>query len=550
MKSSLSKNRLLAAALAVTSVAGSVLGVAGIPATAAPAPGTVVFSEDFENNPAAEPVRLTDYTGASGQKYGADPEWLSNCNGWVNSFSQPDAPAGPLADCQGKNIGQWAFNRVQQMSWALGSHSGSDPASNHAVSAQTEADPGAGHVEFRTLSNIPFAGTGRYVTFSVDVAAANCENPGTKPPLLQFARLDDSGNATNLGDAIDACSSPKTVDVPAKGVANATQVHVGTYTAGGAVLVNGGSIGIRMVNNEGTFNGNDHAFDNIRMLDVTPSTSKAFSPSTITPGQTSKLTVTIENTDELASKDNFSFTDKLPAGVTVASDPGASTTCGDGTVNATAGGSSFGLSGGDLAQGTASCTVTVNVTAAGVGKYTNEPGDFEQVGLNKPAPADLEVIPSVDLTVTKVAQPGVVQAGGQVEYKILVNNNGPQDSTGFTVHDPLPAELTEPSTSTPGCSINGGDLTCNGVALRVGSTFTVTVRGKAPAPMNPLLMTNCVTVEGKESDPDPSSNRTCQTVQVLPVPVIDPAVGGAAAAAIGLGGFYFLRRRNAHGQML
>ncbi|MEY9997968.1 putative repeat protein (TIGR01451 family) [Streptomyces sp. V4I8] len=555
MKSRLSKNRLLAAALAVTSVAGSALGVAGIPATAAPAPGKVIFSEDFENNPAPEPIRLTDYQGAGGQKYGADQEWLSDCNGWVNSFSQPDAPAAPLADCQGQSIGQWAFNRVQQMSWALGSHAGGDPVRNHAVSAQTEDDPGAGHIEFQTLSNIPFSGSNRYVTFSVDVAAANCENPGTKPPLLQFTRVDESGNSTALGGAIDGCSNPKTVDVPAKGQALATKVHVGTYAAPGATLVNGGSIGIRMVNNEGTFNGNDHAFDNIKMLDVTPTASKAFSPSTITPGQTSKLTVTIENTTELASKDNFSFTDKLPAGVTIASDPAASTTCGDGTVTAAAGSSSLSLAGGDLAQGAASCTVTVNVTAVNPGKYTNDPADFEQVGLNKPGPADLEVIPSVDLVVTKVADPSLVHwpvnPDGTVAYKLIVTNNGPNDSTGWTVTDPLPDQLQNPTTSTAGCTINGSDLVCNGGPLRAGSTFTITVKGTAPKPPATLVMNNCVEVKGRESDPDPASNRACQTVVVEPIPIIDPAVGTAAAAAVGLGGFFFLRRRNAvRGQMI
>ncbi|MEV7003990.1 DUF11 domain-containing protein [Streptomyces sp. NPDC093982] len=512
----------------------------------------MIFAEDFENNPAPAPIRLTDYTGAGGQKYGADPEWLKDCNGWINSYNQPVDPAAPIADCEGKSLGQWAFNRVQQLSWALGSHGGvADPATNHSVSAHTEEDPGAGHVEFRTLSNIPFAGSNRYVTFSVDVAAVNCEDAGALPPLLQFARLDEGGASTPLGGPIDACSNPTMVTAPARGVAESTRVHVGTYTAGGAVLVNGGSIGVRMVNNEGSYRGNDHAFDNIRILDVTPTPEKTFSPSTITPGQTSKATITIENTSELAAKSNFAFTDKLPAGMTIASDPAAATTCGDGLVTAAAGSSSIALAGGDLAQGAASCTVTVNVTATDAGKYVNDPGDWTGViGLNKPKPAELTVIPSVDLSVTKQGQPWKVGPNGQVEYKILVTNNGPNDSSGFTVTDPLPDELLNPTTSTPGCSITGGTLTCTRGLLRSGGVFTITVKGTAPAPPSTIKMTNCVSVEGKESDPDPSSNRTCALVEVEPIPVIDPAIGSAAAALAGLGGFFFLRRRNTRGQMI
>lgn len=544
MKTRLWNHRLLAAGLAASVVTGGALGLAGVPAAAAPTPGTLLFSEDFQNRLGPEPiVRLTDYTGANGEKYTADPAWLKSCNGWVASFNQPVSPGDQVADCDdAQHLGNYAWNRVQQLAWALGSHSGAaDPADNYAVSAHTENDPGAGHVEFKTVSNIAFSGSNRYVAFSVDVAAVNCEDANTNPPLLQFAWLNESGESTPLGSQIDACSSPKMVTAPAKGVNQATDVHVGTYTSGGAFLANGGSIGIRMVNNEGSHAGNDHAFDNIRMLDVTPSVNKAFSPSTIYSDQTSKLTFTIENTSELASKNDFSFTDKLPAGVTIASDPGASTTCGNGTVNADAGGSSVALSGGDLTQGTASCTVTVNVSA-GVGKYTNDPADFEQRGLNKPGPATLEVLPSVNLSVQKK---GPWQAGPtpeSIEYRITVTNDGPDASTGWTVTDTLPSRLENPSTSSPGCSISGGTVTCTGGPLPANGSRTITIMGTSPVTAEKLLLDNCVAVTGKEYDPETPNNDDCWETEILPIPVVDPAVG-ATAGALALGGGLFLRRR-------
>ncbi|MFD8396710.1 hypothetical protein ACFV2N_48155 [Streptomyces sp. NPDC059680] len=229
------------------------------------------------------------------------------------------------------------------------------------------------------------------MTFSVDVAAQSCEVPGAAPPMLQFSMLDGQGNATPAGSPINGCSSPQTVPVPQTGNAPATTAHVGTYTSDGAVLVKGGSIGIRMVNNTGTGTGNDHAFDNIRILDVTPSVTQVFSPNSITTGENSTLTFTINNTSELGAKNDFGLTDPLPAGVTIASTPNASTTCGNGTVSAAAGGSSIALTGGDLAQGSGSCTVTVDVTSNTPGTYVNSSSGFVLVGLNPPSDASLVV---------------------------------------------------------------------------------------------------------------------------------------------------------------
>ncbi|MEU6576542.1 chaplin [Streptomyces sp. NPDC046805] len=146
-----------------------------------------------------------------------------------------------------------------------------------------------------------------------------------------------------------------------------------------------------MLNGQGDSYGNDHAFDNIRILDATPQLDKAFTPATIDQGGTSTLTMTVTNTSELAAKNDFAFTDSMPAGVRVASSAKASTTCGDGTVSAAAGGSSIALSGGDLAAGQKSCTVTVDVTADKAGTYVNRPEAITTVGLNLPDPATLTV---------------------------------------------------------------------------------------------------------------------------------------------------------------
>ena len=98
---------------------------------------------------------------------------------------------------------------------------------------------------------------------------------------------------------------------------------------------------------------------------------KSFSPSTVGPGSSSTLTFTLVNTGGTLVED-LAFTDNLPAGLTVAGAPKASTTCpGFPTLVAVAGGTSITFSGPGLGPG-GSCSISVDVTATTTpGTYTN-----------------------------------------------------------------------------------------------------------------------------------------------------------------------------------
>lgn len=380
---------LAALALVLSTISATALVVAdATPAQAAPGtPGTpqantVLFQENFENGPGTAPQLLTAYTGVGGQTYTAANGWLTNCNGQIVNFN---IPSTTLGNCATENDSA----HLRQLAYALGAHVGSaTPGTNDVVSAYTENNPGANAVEFQTTSNIPLASaSGRFLTFSVDASAQNC---GASAPQYQFAFLNQAGTATNVGGVVNACTSTKTVQVPAVGSLGATAVNVGTYTSNGSVLFNGSTLGIRMTNANGSGAGNDAAFDNIRILDVTPQLDKAFSPTSIYSGQTSTLTFTVTNTSELAAKNGWSFTDTLPAGVTLASPTAAATTCPAGVVTAAAGGTTVGVT-GNLSAGMTACTVTVNVTASTPGSYTNGPGNVTETGLNPPADTTLTV---------------------------------------------------------------------------------------------------------------------------------------------------------------
>ncbi|WP_114558938.1 DUF7927 domain-containing protein [Desertihabitans aurantiacus] len=371
--------------LALLASSLSVVGMVASPSTTAQAapgnPGVpsapvVLYSEGFETGTGTTPVNLEDYVGETGQTYTADAGWLTSCNGQIVNY---DTPVTDRGNC-GAEI---SSANLRQLVWALGEHADADdPAANHGVAAYTENNPGVGATEFETVDPISLAtATGRYLTFSVDTSAVNCQ---VSAPLYQFSLLDDAGDATPVGGVINACSSGQTVPAPAVGDLPDRGVSVGTYTSNGSVLFSGSSLGVRMTNQNGSGIGNDAAFDNIQILDATPQLDKAFSPETAFVDATSTLTFTITNTSELAAKDGWSFSDTLPEGLVVADEPNVGGTC---TADTTVGddGASIAVANGQLPAGTASCTITVDVTSGTAGSYTNDADNIDDiVGLNPP----------------------------------------------------------------------------------------------------------------------------------------------------------------------
>ncbi|KOX25128.1 hypothetical protein ADL06_19515 [Streptomyces sp. NRRL F-6491] len=343
---------VLAAALPSAAAPGTPAPT-GTATVSAPVPraATVLFEEGFENAPGA-PRLLTSYTGAPplAETYTADPAWLTSCNGWLVSAADPaTAPVGSGCGT--------SWPSQQAMASALAEWAGGDPADNHAVTAYTAGNPGAGKTQLETVQPVPVAATGRFLTFSVDVAAVNCF---ATHPLLEFSLLDGQQVVPAFTDPIDACTDAGTV------TGNGT--HVGTYAGDDAVLFSGPSAGVRMVNAQGSGIGNDGAIDNLRILDATPRLHTAFDPDPVGVGDSTTLTFTVTNTTEKAAKRGWSFTEQLPSGLVA--DPGSATTdCPSGTVAVAPDGHGL-TSGGDLTAGQESCTITIRVTSARSGTYT------------------------------------------------------------------------------------------------------------------------------------------------------------------------------------
>jgi hypothetical protein len=361
------------AALLASSTVHAAPGVPQIPA--------VIFTEDFQDLPPATSGEiLTGYQSVGGQTYSADSVWLTSCNGLLSSADQPVAGNdGQTASCGN----QEAWNVTQQLAQALGTFRGqATPATNFAVSAYTSNNPGAGRVEFETVNTVALPTPSRFIAVGIDVAAANCYRASA--PQLQFYLLD-AGSPVTAGGQIDGCQG-SLLDMPALGNAAASTggegAILGTHQSGG-VLINTAAVGIRMTNANGSGGGNDHAFDNIQLLDVSPTLDKSFSPVTQAVGGASVLTFTVTNTAELGAKAGWSFTDHLPDGLVVAATPAASTTCPSGVVTAAAGATEIDVT-GNLAGSMESCTISVSVTSNTAATYANGPDNIESAGLNPP----------------------------------------------------------------------------------------------------------------------------------------------------------------------
>jgi uncharacterized repeat protein (TIGR01451 family) len=178
--------------------------------------------------------------------------------------------------------------------------------------------------------------------------------------------------------------------------------------------------------------------------------SKAFAPATILPGATSVLTVSIINTATgSAQLTGLALTDNLPANVTIAATPNASTTCTGGTVTAVANASSVGLAGGSVAPNT-TCTITVSVTGTVSGIYTNTVGatgnlltSTQGATNSAPASAVLNIGNVSGVTLAKSFTPALIAAGGTSVLQITINNTmtGAVALSALALNDTLPANV-------------------------------------------------------------------------------------------------------------
>lgn len=463
-----------------------------------------VFAENFENGWGSTPTKtkkLESYVGSNGTTYTptSGTRWgdITQCNGVVLSYNSSSisdfTPAGgnqvacnlrergrQVQDTSGQaaNVRRMAdvLGQLYVTSGGSGSGTKSSPwnrsnsatKSNHAVTAFTYDAETRGSQIFESNVLPSTSTTPRFYTASIDVAELSCDyNNRSANSRLRFALKMANGTIVPLS-AVDASNNPIQImacrDNAVKyytspevyqGWANGgSWVAAGTYYSSKAQLITYNGAKLQMYNDTTTHDGNDFAYDNIRIVDATPNLTKFFGHDEVEYDETSTLTFRVTNTGDLAEKTPWSFKDTLPDGLEVVAGSPATYKAGDRnkttiangcsatTTFTTEGGKSVvNINGGKLNSGTAYCDITVKVQAKQNWTEDAQSKTFENCivrqggtanvsnisGLDARGCATLKVTSKPKLSAEKTSNPASgteVKPGDTVQYTFSVKNSG------------------------------------------------------------------------------------------------------------------------------
>jgi CSLREA domain-containing protein len=189
------------------------------------------------------------------------------------------------------------------------------------------------------------------------------------------------------------------------------------------------------------------------------------------------LVVTANNPAGVGALTNLSIPISLFGGGALAPTPNATTTCTGGTLNgATAGATSFSLTGASLSAGVSSCRVEFDAAYGTPGNYTSSASGTASLS---GTPFSLgSAFGTVDVvvppTLNKAFNPTMINPGGVSQLTLTLNNlagNKQIDSLAFT--DNFPAGMTVAATpgltNTCGGAVTGATAGSNSISLANGS---------------------------------------------------------------------------------
>ena len=221
-------------------------------------------------------------------------------------------------------------------------------------------------------------------------------------------------------------------------------------------------------------------------------------------GATIVYTLTVTNSGP-SDASGVSVNDTLPAGVTYVSDDGAGAyAAGVWTVGALANGASATLNiTAAVDAGTAGSTITNTATVSAAETDPNSANDSASVDITVSASADLAMAKSVD-NATPLE-------GDTIVYTLTVTNNGPNDATGVSVNDTLPAGVTY--VSDDGAGAYAGGVWSIGNLLN-GATATLNITATVDTGTVGTTIDNTATVSGAETDPAAANDSATASVSV------------------------------------
>ena len=145
----------------------------------------------------------------------------------------------------------------------------------------------------------------------------------------------------------------------------------------------------------------------------------------------------------------------------------------------------------------------------------------------------LPTLPSADLEVSQTDAPDPVTGGNALNYAVSVTNHGPDAATNVLVTDTLPASVTFNSAEGAACTFASGVVTCVIATLAPGETVTVSITVGCPAVTTATVVTNTVSVNGDQVDPNAANNLSTATSTIEPATSNPDAASGWITAAGG-----------------
>ncbi|MCL1842133.1 MAG: Ig-like domain-containing protein, partial [Propionibacteriaceae bacterium] len=320
-----------------------------------PQPGTVVYSEDFQNT-STTPISLTSYSGLNGTKYTADAGWLppaNECDGWVMNAKSTQPSVSVDSGCNG-----WPWTLSQELAGVLSQGQGL-PATNNVLSANT-SQPGTAQVAgymLKMTSNVP-ATVGHFYAVSAWFAAAYCNSAHPSITLSLVANTTEYKLSTGL----DPCTAPAVAHytINDSGGKPMDAYVIRFQSAPVQITTANVVLGMNLYNATNNGSGNDMVFDTPSIVDVTPQLDVQFGSTLVNGTTPTSIVFTITNTDDLLAKNGWSFGANIPSGLTLAPDAQVETTCPNTAPSLT--GSVLSVT-GDIAATMNSCTVTVPVVS-------------------------------------------------------------------------------------------------------------------------------------------------------------------------------------------
>ena len=331
-----------------------------------------------------------------------------------------------------------------------------------------------------TVSNL-----GALTTSTADVVLTD-----TLPAGLTFVSGTGTGwTACTAAGQVVTCVRPLANAIAANASAPpiTLTVSVGAAAATASPVTNNVSV---TGGNEPAGNSGNNTDADITFVYFSPVITKTFSPATVVAGVPSTLTLTISNpAGNPVSLAGLAVVDPFPAGMSVASTPVFSNTCG-GTVSpgSAQGDTLISLTGGATGAAGTSCAIQVNVTSTTIGANVNTTGQVSSTnsGTGAAASATLTVNAPGSPTLTMVSSPDPVGVNMPVTLTYTINNNNAANTNlGFIHNFPIVggAQMVWQSTVSSTCTAGGATVTNPaGAALVAGTSTGIRLfNGYAPA---------------------------------------------------------------------